>query len=229
MFLKQLMPIEWQFYLAAVVNEPFFKELSDFVESAYQNTRCYPAKENMFKIFDLLKIQEIKVVILGQDPYHGAGQAQGLSFSVPSDIKLPPSLINIYKEMSKSSGQMIPYSGDLHYLANQGVFLLNAILTVEEGKPGSHQNKGWEIFTNEVISQISAQNSHVVFLLWGNFAQKKTKWIDAKRHLILTAGHPSPMSANQGKWFGNNHFEMTNAYLIKNHKNPINWLNKFFN
>jgi uracil-DNA glycosylase len=147
---------------------------------------------------------------------------------VPSDIKLPPSLLNIYKEMSKSSGQMIPYSGDLHYLAIQGVFLLNAILTVEEGKPGSHQNKGWEIFTNEVISQISTQNDQVVFLLWGNFAQKKSKWIDAKRHLILTAGHPSPMSANQGKWFGNNHFELTNAYLIKHKKNPIKWLMDIF-
>lgn len=228
MFLKQFIPFEWQFFLAEVINEPFFEELSAFVESAYQNRTCYPAKENIFKIFHLLKLQEIKVVILGQDPYHGFGQAQGLSFSVPSDLKLPPSLLNVYKEMSQSSGQMIPYSGDLHYLANQGVFLLNAILTVEENKPGSHRNKGWEIFTNAVISQISAQNHQVVFLLWGSFAQKKSKWIDAKRHLILTTGHPSPMSANQGKWFGNNHFELTNAFLIKHNKKPIKWLIDIF-
>jgi len=222
------MPDHWQFYLAGVFNKLWFQELSDFIEKDYNKKVCYPSKENIFKIFDLIPLKEIKVVILGQDPYHGAGQAQGLSFSVPKGLKLPPSLRNIYKEITSHTQEMIPISGDLNYLAHQGVFLLNTILTVEENKPGSHQKKGWEVFSDEVIMQISAQTDHLVFLLWGNYAQKKAKLIDSSKHLILTAGHPSPMSANQGKWFGNNHFEITNSYLMSHHKTPIKWINDVF-
>lgn len=227
MFLTELIPHHWQKYLHKQISSDYFLKLSEFVEYAYLKTVCYPNKNHIFKIFDLVNLENIKVVILGQDPYHGEGQAQGLSFSVPDNHKLPPSLINIFKEMITNENKPLPYSGNLQYLANQGVFLLNAILTVEAGKPGSHQNKGWEIFTDSIIDLISKQNKYVVFMLWGNYAQKKEKLIDEKKHLILKSGHPSPMSANQGKWFGNNHFNLANDFFIKKNKSPIDWLPEF--
>lgn len=225
MFLKELLPEDWQKHLTEIIDSADFKTLSDFVAKAYQTTVCFPERKNIFKVFDTLPLEKINVVILGQDPYHGKGQAQGLSFSVPNGVKIPPSLINIFKEMAINTNQMMPSSGDLDYLVKQGVFLLNAILTVEESKPGSHQKKGWEEFTDATIRQISQKNKHVVFMLWGNYALKKEKLIDAKKHLILKSGHPSPMSANQGKWFGNNHFNLANDYLKSHQIEEIKWLN----
>ena len=227
MFLKKLIPKHWHKHLQHQISSGSFVQLSDHIALAYQTTTCFPKKEDIFKIFDCLKLEDVKIVIIGQDPYHGKGQAQGLSFSVPDNQKLPPSLLNIYKEIAANINLQMPYSGDLHYLVSQGVFLLNAILTVEENKPGSHQKKGWEIFTDQVIELISNHNKHVVFMLWGNYAIKKEKLIDNQKHLILKAGHPSPMSANQGKWFGNNHFNLANEYLEKNHLKKIEWFPKF--
>lgn len=226
--LIDLLPLHWKSHLKETTTQPYFENLSVAVEKAYQTTTCFPNKENIFKIFELVKLEEIKVVILGQDPYHGKGQAQGLSFSVPQGQKLPPSLRNIFEEMSSNTGRVMPFSGDLHHLTYQGVFLLNTILTVEEKKPSSHQSFGWQIFTDEVIKTISAKCEHVVFMLWGNYAQKKQNLIDPINHLILIAGHPSPMSANQGKWFGNNHFNLANDYLKNHQKEEINWLQDIF-
>jgi uracil-DNA glycosylase len=225
MFLKDLLPTNWQNHLTDVIRSDGFRTLSAFVEESYNSETCYPEKTNIFKVFKLLPLEHIKVVILGQDPYHGEGQAQGLSFSVPNGQKIPPSLINIFKEITVDTHQMIPQSGDLQYLANQGVFLLNAILTVEAKKPGSHQNKGWEKFTDAVIQLISEKNKAAVFMLWGNYALKKEKLIDNHKHLVLKSGHPSPMSANQGKWFGNNHFNLANDYLKSHQIEEIKWLN----
>lgn len=203
----------WKPYLETDFNKPYFKDLVDFIKSEYKKHTCFPPGHLIFSAFDNCKFDDLKVVIIGQDPYHGVGQANGLCFSVKDDIAHPPSLINIFKEIEADIGTPYPKSGNLEHWANQGVLLLNATLTVRAHQAGSHQNKGWEQFTDAVIKTISENKKDVVFLLWGGFAKKKTKLIDSNKHHILTSGHPSPLSANRGYWFGNKHFSKCNAIL----------------
>ncbi|NNK82872.1 MAG: uracil-DNA glycosylase [Flavobacteriaceae bacterium] len=203
----------WKSYLETEFNKPYFKDLVAFVKSEYQNHTCYPPGNLIFSAFDNCKFQDLKVVIIGQDPYHGVGQANGLCFSVKENIMHPPSLINIFKEIETDIGTPYPKSGNLERWAKQGVLLLNATLTVRAQKAGSHQSKGWEQFTDAVIKTISEHKQDVVFLLWGGFAKKKVKIIDTKKHHVLTSGHPSPLSANRGYWFGNKHFSKCNEIL----------------
>ena len=215
--------LEWRDILKEELQKPYFKELEEFVENAYSNQTCFPEKEHVFEAFNQCSLADVKVVLLGQDPYHDVGQAHGLSFSVLEGVKHPPSLKNIFKELETDVGFMVPDSGNLFHWAKQGVLLLNATLTVEAHKAGSHQKKGWEKFTDAVIKKISEDCENVVFLLWGGYAQKKGKKIDATKHWILTSGHPSPLSANRGYWFGNKHFSKTNAFLKSKNKTEINW------
>ena len=197
--------------------------MSNFVKQEYQTNKCYPKGKDIFAAFDYCDFNKVKVVIIGQDPYHGPGQANGLCFSVHDGIAHPPSLINIFKELETDLGKNYPSSGDLSAWAKQGVLLLNASLTVRAHQAGSHQGKGWEQFTDAVIQKISEQKEEVVFLLWGGFAKKKGAKIDQKKHQVFTSGHPSPLSANRGYWFGNEHFSKTNDYLKSIGKEPINW------
>lgn len=213
----------WKATLKDEFEKPYFKELIAFVKNEYESQTCYPPGKSIFAAFDCAPIQKVKVVVLGQDPYHGPGQANGLCFSVNDGILKPPSLQNIFREIQQDLGIPIPESGNLERWAAQGVFLLNATLTVRAHQAGSHQNKGWELFTDSVIETISNEKEGVVFLLWGGFAKKKAKLIDANKHLILTSGHPSPLSANRGFWFGNKHFSKANAYLKEKSKKEINW------
>ena len=203
--------------------KPYFTALTDFVKTEYQKYQCYPSGKSIFKAFDLCPFEETKVVIIGQDPYHGPNQAHGLCFSVPEGVAMPPSLINIFKELETDLNKPLPDHGNLESWAKQGVLLLNATLTVRAREAGSHQNQGWETFTDEVITQISKQKENVVFLLWGGFAKRKSKLIDANKHHILTSGHPSPLSANRGYWFGNKHFSQTNQLLESKGKTSVNW------
>ncbi len=212
----------WKKVLNEEFKKPYFKELTDFVREAYQVKPVFPLPQNIFQAFELCPFDQVKVVILGQDPYHGPGQAHGLCFSVQEGIKTPPSLMNIYKEIKTDVGGEIPPIGDLTHWAEQGVFLLNATLTVEAHRAGSHQNKGWEVFTDEVIRLISERCENVVFILWGAYAQKKAWMIDESKHLILSSPHPSPLSAHRG-FFGNQHFSKANNYLSKHQKTPIKW------
>jgi uracil-DNA glycosylase len=205
----------WKQLLKDEFEKKYFSELTDFVKAEYQSFKIYPPAGQIFNAFELCPIDKIKVVIIGQDPYHGAGQANGLCFSVSDKIKKPPSLINIFKEIHSDLGIEIPDSGNLERWAKQGVFLLNATLTVRADSPASHQNKGWETFTDSVIQQISEKKENIVFILWGAYAQKKKLIIDSSKHLILESAHPSPFAANKG-FFGNKHFSRTNQYL-KNH------------
>ncbi len=204
-------------------NKPYFRDLVEFVKSEYQKDICYPPGKQIFTAFNSTPFHQIKVVMLGQDPYHGAGQANGLCFSVPNGIPWPPSLQNIYKEINQDLGVYTPASGCLQHWASQGVFLLNATLTVKQNQAGSHQDKGWEQFTNRVIQIISNDTENVVFMLWGGYAKKKESLIDATKHLILKTGHPSPLSANRGYWFGNKHFSKANAYLESKKIEKIKW------
>jgi uracil-DNA glycosylase len=213
----------WKTALSEEFSKPYFKQLTDFVRHAYQTTTVYPPAHLIFNALDSCPIQQTRVVILGQDPYHGVGQAHGLSFSVPVGIAHPPSLINILKELESDTGKRYPKHGSLASWASQGVLLLNAILTVEAGKAGSHQNKGWEPFTDAIIDVISSQCEHIVFMLWGNYAKQKGKRIDRERHLVLASGHPSPLSANRGLWFDNRHFSQANGYLAAHGKTTIDW------
>ncbi|MFV8225800.1 uracil-DNA glycosylase [Christiangramia aquimixticola] len=213
----------WKKVLNNEFEKDYFKELSAFVKNEYETYTCFPPGNEIFAAFDHSTFEDTKVVILGQDPYHGEGQANGLCFSVHDGIAIPPSLKNIYKELETDLGKAYPNSGNLEDWANQGVLLLNATLTVRAHQAGSHQNKGWEKFTNQVIKIISEEKENVVFLLWGGYAKKKTKLIDSSKHLILTSGHPSPLSANRGYWFGNRHFSKTNEFLKEKGNNPINW------
>ncbi|TRX72188.1 uracil-DNA glycosylase [Carboxylicivirga sp. M1479] len=212
----------WKQVLQTEFDKPYYQELSTFVDDAYQHKTIYPPKEQVFKAFDLCPFERTKVVILGQDPYHGPGQAHGLCFSVNKGIKIPPSLLNIYKELNQDVGFIIPDHGNLEQWAKQGVLLLNATLTVEAHKAGSHQKKGWETFTDHVIQTIAEQSEHVVFLLWGAYAQKKAKLIDETKHCILSSVHPSPLSAYRG-FLGNQHFSQTNKYLTSKGKEAIEW------
>lgn len=221
--MKVTIPPSWHEDLNAEFEKAYFSELENFVEIAYSQNICFPPEKEIFNAFNYCPFDEVKVVILGQDPYHGFGQANGLCFSVNDGVSFPPSLVNIFKEIESDIGEPIPISGNLSRWAEQGVFLLNATLTVQEGMAGSHQKKGWETFTDAVIQLISQKKEKVVFMLWGGFAQKKSRLIDAQKHLILTAGHPSPLSANRGFWFGNQHFSKCNQYLKDQQLEPIEW------
>lgn len=213
----------WKRVLAAEFEKPYFKNLTDFVKSEYQQHTCYPKGNQIFAAFNACDFEDVKVVIIGQDPYHDVGQANGLCFSVKDGIIHPPSLCNIFKELLTDVGNPIPQSGNLESWAKQGVLLLNATLTVRADQAGSHQNQGWELFTDAVIQQLSDKKENVVFLLWGGFAKMKGKNIDPTKHCILTCGHPSPLSANRGYWFGNKHFSKTNAYLKSKGFEAVRW------
>ncbi|MGL4632816.1 MAG: uracil-DNA glycosylase [Leadbetterella sp.] len=213
----------WEISLNQIFEKKYFIELVSFVKSEYSSIRCFPPGKQIFNAFDLCPLPNVKVVILGQDPYHGLGQAHGLSFSVSDGIPFPPSLRNIFKELNEDLNVPIPNSGNLTHWAQQGVLLLNSTLTVRENQAGSHQKHGWETFTDEVISTISKEKENVVFMLWGAFAQAKTKLIDNSKHCILTAKHPSPLSANQGGWFGCKHFSKANEFLSSKGINTIDW------
>jgi uracil-DNA glycosylase len=213
----------WKKALGEEFEKPYFKDLIAFVKSEYSNHTCFPPSKLIFNAFDSCPLPEVKVVIIGQDPYHNYNQANGLCFSINDGVAFPPSLINIFKELQEDVNISIPNSGNLESWAKQGVFLLNATLTVRAHEAGSHQKKGWETFTDAVIKKINEKNENVIFLLWGGFAKKKTKLIDANKHHILNSGHPSPLSANRGYWFGNKHFSETNLLLEKLGHQPINW------
>jgi len=213
----------WKRHLSYEFEQPYFSALANFVKNEYANHRCYPKGKDIFAAFDHSAFDATKVVIIGQDPYHGPNQANGLCFSVKDGIPHPPSLINIFKEIEVDLGEPYPKSGNLERWANQGVLLLNATLTVRAHQAGSHQNKGWEAFTDAVIKRLSQEKEGLVFLLWGGFAKKKATLIDHNKHHILTSGHPSPLSANRGLWFGNKHFSKTNELLQKIEKEPIKW------
>ena len=213
----------WKNILEKEFEKSYFKDLVEFVKNEYSINTCYPKGVDIFAAFDYCSFDDVKVVILGQDPYHGPNQANGLCFSVKDGIAHPPSLINIFKEISTDLNKAYPKSGNLEMWAKQGVLLINATLTVRAHEAGSHQKKGWEIFTDEVIKQISNNKEHVIFLLWGGFAKKKAKLIDKKKHFILESGHPSPLSANRGYWFGNQHFSKTNKILLSKGFKAINW------
>ncbi len=213
----------WKTQLNDEFEKPYFQELTSFVKQEYQQNTCYPKGKDIFSAFDHCPFQEIKVVIIGQDPYHGPNQANGLCFSVKDGIPHPPSLVNIFKEIKVDMGKAYPESGNLEHWADQGILLLNATLTVRAHQAGSHQKKGWEQFTDEVIKTVSKELEGVVFLLWGGFAKKKSTLIDKSKHHILTSGHPSPLSANRGLWFGNQHFSKTNKLLEQMGKAPIDW------
>ncbi len=212
----------WKKVLALEFEQDYFQELSRKIRAAYMSTNVFPPPKLVFNAFEHCPFESVKVVILGQDPYHGPGQAHGLSFSVPDGVRVPPSLQNIYKEIKDDLGIDVPESGNLERWATQGVLLLNATLTVGAGKAGSHQGLGWERFTDAVIQKISDEKEHIVFLLWGKYAQDKGKHIDTSKHLVLTAPHPSPFSAHTG-FIGCKHFSKTNEYLNKNNVPKINW------
>jgi uracil-DNA glycosylase len=212
----------WKAVLADEFEKPYFAELTEFVRIEYKTHAIYPPAKLIFNAFDQCPFNELKVVILGQDPYHGPGQAHGLCFSVNDGIEFPPSLRNIFNELKNDVGKEIPRSGNLTNWAKQGVLLLNATLTVRANQAGSHQNKGWEQFTDAVIHKINEQKQHVVFILWGNYAISKVKFINQNKHLALSSVHPSPLSASRG-FFGNHHFSLTNDFLVKNGLEPVNW------
>lgn len=213
----------WQNQLASQFEAPYFKELTHFVRQEYEQFTCYPLAKDIFNALDTTPFDSTRVVILGQDPYHGDGQAHGLSFSVPDGVAHPPSLINIFKELEVDTGKPYPKSGSLVPWAKQGVLLLNATLSVRAGQAGSHQKKGWEQFTDAIIAALSENKTGIVFMLWGNYAKKKGKYIDRSKHLVLEAGHPSPLSANRGLWFGNTHFSKANAYLKQQKSQAVIW------
>lgn len=225
----------WAEILKSEFDKEYFVKLTQFVKEEYSRHACYPPAREVFNAFNLCPIDKVKVVILGQDPYHGAGQAEGLCFSVKDGVELPPSLINILKEVKADVGTVPElstvgmqhgkrmYNGSLRRWAEQGVFLLNATLTVREHMAGSHQKHGWETFTDAVIKAISDNREHVVFILWGGYARSKKPLIDAGRHLVLESVHPSPLSANRGGWFGNHHFTLCNKYLESYGIKPIAW------
>ncbi len=200
----------------------YYNRLIEFIDLEYSKYEIYPAKQNIFEAFKLTPLEEVKVVVLGQDPYHGENEAHGLAFSVNKGVKLPPSLKNIYKELQNEFGYDIPNHGCLESLAKQGVLFLNSVLTVKKDKPASHKNKGWEIFTDNVISYLNNNDEPIVFMLWGNYAKEKEKLITNEKHLILKSVHPSPFSARNG-FFGCNHFKEANRFLVNNNIQEINW------
>jgi len=220
MFIKNT---SWQTQIAPEFQKPYFVALMQQVEQEYATTTCFPPKELIFSAFEQFDFQDTKVVIIGQDPYHGVGEANGLCFSVNDGVKIPPSLKNIYTEINTEYDRILfPTSGNLERWAKQGILLLNAGLTVRKDVANSHKQLQWSIFTDAVIDLINAQSEHIVFLLWGSFAQKKGKRIDRNKHLVLESGHPS-FAHSHKKWFGNNHFKMTNDYLNQHGKDIIEW------
>lgn len=214
---------DWQRLLQKEFDAEYFAALTDFVRREYRMVRVYPPAGKIFAAFDTCPLEDLKVVIIGQDPYHGYGQAHGLCFSVNDGVPFPPSLQNIFKEIHAETGAAMPVSGCLDRWARQGVLLLNATLTVREASPGSHQGQGWERFTDSVIATVSQEKQNVVFLLWGAYARSKARLIDPTRHLVLEAAHPSPLSANRGGWFGCGHFVRANEYLAAHGKTPVQW------
>ena len=213
----------WKKVLQSEFESPYFQSLISFVKDEYNKTLCFPPGSLIFNAFDKCPFDKVKVVILGQDPYHGLGQADGLCFSVPAGINFPPSLQNIFKEIKNDLNYPIPKSGNLQHWASQGVFLLNATLTVRAHQAGSHQKKGWETFTDRVIQYLSQEKEGIVFLLWGGFARQKVKFINSQKHMVITSGHPSPLSANRGFWFGNKHFSQCNDFLKGRGVTQIQW------
>jgi len=219
----ETIPSEWKNLLNLEFEKPYFIQLKENVYTEYENFTCFPPKELIFNAFNLCSFDDLKVVIIGQDPYHGVGEANGLCFSVNDNVKIPPSLRNIYTEINADLNRiMLPTSGNLEHWAKQGVLLLNATLTVRKDEANSHKHLDWQKFTNAVIQKISDEKEHVVFLLWGSFAQKKIKFIDESKHFILQSGHPS-FAHSHKKWFNNNHFSKTNNYLINNSLDIIDW------
>lgn len=212
----------WKQLLAGEFEKPYFEGLTRFIRDEYAQHKIYPPGKLIFNAFNQCPVDLVKVVILGQDPYHGPGQAHGLCFSVPDGVAFPPSLQNILTEINSDVGGSVPRSGNLERWARQGVFLLNASLTVRAGQAGSHQNKGWEQFTDRVIHLLAEKKENLVFLLWGSYAQQKGKFIDTSHHLVLSSVHPSPLSAYRG-FFGNRHFSKTNEYLAAHGKEPVYW------
>lgn len=213
----------WKQHLEEEFTKPYFAQLTESVRNEYRNGLCFPPGKLVFNAFNLCPFDKVKVVILGQDPYHEQGQAMGLSFSVPEGIMLPPSLQNIYKEIQNDLGKPIPASGDLTRWAKQGVLLLNATLTVRAHIANSHQTLGWQNFTDAAIEALNAHREHIVFMLWGGFARSKKRLIDANRHCIIESVHPSPLSANRGGWFGQHQFSRCNAYLAQQGLGEIDW------
>ena len=214
---------DWKKELTTQFKKEYFLDLMRFVEKEYAAHDCYPPQESIFAAFNSCSFNDTRVVILGQDPYHSEGQANGLCFSVADGVRHPPSLKNIFREIESDLGVAPPQSGNLERWASQGVFLLNATLTVRAGEAGSHQKKGWEQFTDAVVETLSRKRENLIFLLWGGYAQKKDKKIDDTKHHILKSGHPSPLSANRGYWFGNGHFSRVNVLLEKMGKKRIEW------
>jgi uracil-DNA glycosylase len=214
--------MNWTSFFEQEKQKPYFNKLQQEIEKEYNTQTVFPQKENIYKAFDLTPLDNVKVVIIGQDPYHGKGQAEGLSFSVQKGIKHPPSLKNIFKELKADTGNEIPENGSLQKWAEQGVFLLNTTLTVREKSPASHAKIGWQMFTDHVIQYINEQTEHVVFILWGAHAQKKETLINKQKHCVIKSAHPSPFSAHKG-FFGSKPFSNANHYLEKHHKKPITW------
>ena len=213
----------WKQQLGTEFDKPYFATLAEQVRQAYRMGPCFPPSRLVFNAFNLCPFNEVKVVIMGQDPYHEPGQAMGLSFSVPEGVAIPPSLQNIFKEIQADLGKPLPTCGNLTRWASQGVLLLNATLTVQAHVPNSHQRLGWSVFTDAAICALSAHREHLVFMLWGGYARSKRSLIDGQRHLILESVHPSPLSANRGGWFGNHHFSKCNAYLQSHGMTGIDW------
>lgn len=213
----------WREHIGAEFEKPYFSMLTDFVRHEYTTTTCYPPGSLIFNAFNLCPFDRVKVVIIGQDPYHEPGQAQGLSFSVPEGVPFPPSLQNIFKEIQLDLDKPVPPTGDLTRWAEQGVLLLNATLTVRAHQAASHQRHGWEQFTDAAIRALNTGRESLVFILWGGYARSKAQLIDRSRHLVLESVHPSPLSANRGGWFGNHHFSQCNAYLREHGEQEIDW------
>lgn len=225
LFLNMDVQIEhtWKEQLQGEFDKPYFAQLTETVRREYQQTTCYPPGKLIFNAFNLCPFDQVKVVILGQDPYHEPGQAHGLSFSVQDGVMFPPSLQNIFKEIQNDLGTPIPYSGNLTRWAQQGVLLLNATLTVRAHQANSHAQLGWQTFTDAAIQALARGREHIVYLLWGGNARSKARFIDSQRNLVLQSVHPSPLSANRGGWFGNHHFSLANQYLAQWGKEPIVW------
>jgi uracil-DNA glycosylase len=221
-FLTEQIPSDWNNKLQNVIHSDGFKKLESYLEQEYQSESIFPPKNEIFKALEYTSFDNVKVVILGQDPYHGEGQAHGLAFSVKRPVKTPPSLKNIYKEIQNEFGHPIPLHGQLDHWAKQGVLLLNNVLTVREKKPASHQKKGWEEVTNSIIELLANEKENLVFLLWGSPAQKKAKMVNDRKHLLLKSVHPSPLSAYRG-FFETDHFKQANEYLKENGKSEIDW------
>lgn len=213
----------WKKHVGEEFGKQYFAELTDFVRGEYRQYTCYPPGKYIFNAFNLCPFDKVKVVIIGQDPYHEPMQAHGLSFSVNDGVPFPPSLVNIFKEIELDLGTPMPESGNLTRWAEQGVLLLNATLTVRAHQAASHQRRGWEEFTDAAIKALNRDRNHIVFILWGGYARSKAQLIDSSRHLILQSVHPSPLSANRGGWFGNRHFSRCNEYLEANGELPIEW------